>query len=144
MISYHLLHPRPHPPLGRPHRTVLHQLGASSLAPFKYPAILFRHLSQSVAPNPSDQYYDFSVIEGLRLMSLLKCVHFPLPTLIPPFLCPTLTLTGFPRLPCLPLLIIPLPPSPSPQTQTGIRAQWPSANPKDQLARRRDARLHTP
>jgi len=54
-------------------RAVFHKLGASSLAPFKYPAIFFRRPGHSIAPKPSDYYYyDSTVIEGLRLMSLLK------------------------------------------------------------------------
>jgi len=66
------MHPRL-TPLGRPHSTVSHKLGASSLAPFIYPAIIFRRRGSSVAPNLS--VLDPKVLEDLRLMSLLKCVY---------------------------------------------------------------------
>ena len=72
--------------LGVPYSTVLHKLGASSLVPFKYPAILFRRLGHINAPKLSDSdYTDYSVVEGLRLMSQLKYVYFLLsPIPFPP------------------------------------------------------------
>ena len=125
---------------------MLHKLGASSLAPFKYPTIIFRRPTHSTAPKRSDQYYDSTVIEGLRLMSLLKCVHFLLTPSPPPLLCSTMTLTGAPRHPACPASSpSPFPPPPPPpQIQTRVRAHGPPAPPKDQLTRSRDPRLHTP
>lgn len=80
-ISRISLHPRPHTPLGRSYSTVLRK-GASSLALFKYPTILFRRLGHSIAPNLSDN--DSADVEDLRLMSLLKFVYFLLSPRSPP------------------------------------------------------------
>jgi hypothetical protein len=67
----------------------VYQLGASSRATFKYSAVPYhrRHDSRAV-PNPKLPEHDAKFIqdtlEGLRLMSLLKCVHFLLfLTLVP-------------------------------------------------------------
>jgi hypothetical protein len=130
--------------LGVPYSTVLHKLGASSFVPFKYPAILFRRLGHINAPKLSDSdYSDYSVVEGLRLMSQLKYVYFLLSSItLPPHMLNTDRRSPPP--PPAPRHHPPLRPSPSPQIQTGIWAKWPPNPPKDQLARRRNARVHTP
>jgi len=112
-ISCISLHPRPHTPLGRSYSTVLRK-GASSLALFKYPTILFRRLGHSIAPNLSDN--DSADIEDLRLMSLLKFVYFLLTPIPPLFLCSLLT--GAPRLPAFPSApSFPSPPHPHPKSR---------------------------
>lgn len=79
-IPSHCTH-GPHTPLGRPHSTVLRKPGAaSSFAPFKYHAILSRRFDPRVSRPLLD--HDPKVLEGLLLMSQLKCVHLLI--LIPP------------------------------------------------------------
>lgn len=131
-------YPRPHTPLGRPHSTV-YRVGASSRATFKYSAVLYqrRHDFRVVLkPKPSehDAKSIQDTIEGLRLMSLLKCVHFLLFLILVP--SPSSTL-AFPA-----TATPPLPPSPT--IQARVWPQWPPPPPQDQLIRHRDACVHAP
>jgi len=107
-ISQHL---RPHTPPGRPHSTA-HRVGASSLATFKYSAIPNGRYDPCDDPKVLPDHDTKSIqdtIEGLRLMSLLKCVHFSLTDLLPKLNA------GVPRrLPLLPSFPPPLVPNPGP------------------------------
>ena len=131
-------YPRPHTPLGRPHSTV-YRVGASSRATFKYSAVLLqrRHDFRVVLkPKPSehDAKSIQDTIEGLRLMSLLKCVHFLLFLTQAPL---TKLDSGVPR-----HRHTSTPPSPT--IQARVWPQWPPPPPQDQLIRHRDACVHAP
>lgn len=129
--------PASHATRASPHSTV-HRAGASSLATFKYAVIPYRGHYSSVAPTPILSDHDSKAIqdtlEGLRLMSLLKCVHF-LFLLIA--VLPMLNSRVPPTCPSSPAL-------PLPAIQTRLWTRRSPASPENQLAGHRDPRLHAP
>ncbi|KAH9999990.1 hypothetical protein BJV77DRAFT_505873 [Russula vinacea] len=109
-----------------PHSTV-HRAGASSLATFKYAVIPYRGHYSSVAPTPILSDHDSKAIqdtlEGLRLMSLLKCVHFLLLLLLLTAVLPMLNSRVPPACPSSPAL-------PLPAIQTRLWTRRPPAPPE--------------